>query len=783
MWNLIQYQTHIPKLSGKNKQIILLSALLILILAMVLISPSRDNYSLKISKEMSLAGKYQSISLKKAYQHADIALTEALNHRNDTLSGSIYEFLGSNLILQGRNNEAFIYFRRSLELYTARNYYKGISSAMLEMGMIHYNWGNYLKSFEFFNNALTLSQEKGLISTEALADNYIGKYYHTIGNFQKSVEFYRKSIELYQHTGNVEQSASVLLSIGKTYMNEGNFHKALWCYLTAYKESEKLNDLMTLADVCNHLGSIYLILHQPENSLKYHYKALQIRKSLENLDGMAKSHNNLGETYLSMHRLDSAHYHFEKSLEFCNQTGYMKGTVKALTNLANIYNESGKPLKAIALLQKSIALASKCDYQAGIAESSLALGQSYLLNENYHAAAEYFANSLKTAKLACLQDIECKSYYQLYLSYNRLNKTSLALENYIQYAELEKKNLLAENNYQLASLQATFEMEKKEKDNQVLRKDLELKGMAYKRKSAMMWLVIFAFSFTVVLCIVIYMRFKNNKKANQELQNLNDYITEQNKELDVLNRDMKQANQEKDKILSIISHELRNPLFWFQNLAEVLSIRFQSMEKEKVQKSLNALDESAKNAFHLMDNLLHWSRSRLNRITPKKSPQALAKLIEESTRMYESILRHKEISLSSQIPTQIHIQADPDLFSCVIRNIVSNAIKFTPSGGTISISCEEYGNEVSISISDSGIGIPEKNIQHLFDNDKHFSDEGLMHEKGSGFGLKLCREFTELNGGRIYVSSKSGMGTTINIILPRFIVEKDPVQKLEYEYC
>jgi signal transduction histidine kinase/tetratricopeptide (TPR) repeat protein len=783
MWRLIQNQRYISKLSGINRLVVFISALFILVLAIMIINFDWHNYSKEVSKEMSLARKYQSHSLKKAYHHADIALAEALNHRNDTLSGSIYEFLGANLILQGRNNEAYIYFRKSLELYTARKYYKGISSALLEMGMIHYNWGNYLKSFEFFNNALLMSQEQRLISTEALANNYIGKYYHTIGNFKRSVEFYRKSIELYQQTGNVEQSVSVLLSIGKTYMNEGNFHKALWCYLTAHKQSEKLNDLMALADVCNHLGSIYLILHQPENSLKYHYKALQIRKSLDNLDGMAKSHNNLGETYLSMHQLDSAHYHFKKSLEFCNLTGYMKGTIKALTNLGSVYNESEKPTKAISFLQKSITLASQCDYQAGIAESSLALGQSYLLNEDYLAGAKYFTTSLQKAKLASLQDIECKSYYQLYQCYTKLNKISLALENYIQYADLEKKNLLAENNYQLAGLQAAFEIEKKEKDNQVLRKDLELRNMAYKRKSAMMWLVIIAFSFTVMLCIIIYSRFKNNKKANQELQNLNECIINQYKELDILNKELKLANQEKDKILSIISHELRNPLFWFQNLAEVLSIRFQSMEKEKVQKSLNALDESAKNAFHLMDNLLHWSRSRLNRITPKKSPRTLSTLIEESTRMYESILRHKEISLSAHISAEIQILADPDLFSCVIRNIVSNAIKFTPSGGNISINCEEINNEVNICISDSGIGISEQNIEHLFDNNKNLSSEGLMHEKGSGFGLKLCKEFTELNGGRIHISSKVGMGTTISIILPKLILEKDTVQKFEYEYC
>ncbi|NJK95387.1 MAG: HAMP domain-containing histidine kinase [Bacteroidales bacterium] len=357
----------------------------------------------------------------------------------------------------------------------------------------------------------------------------------------------------------------------------------------------------------------------------------------------------------------------------------------------------------------------------------------------------------------------------LYRCYYTLQNLPLALKYYIQFSETEKKKLQAENSRQLAELRISFESERREKDIEFLRTENELNEMSIKRKSALMWLFLIALAFAVSLLVFIYGRFKNKNKANRELKLLNEKILEQNREFDRLNKELELVNTEKDKIFSIIAHELRNPLFWFQNLAEVLSVKFQTMSPEKMKKSLTALDESAKNAFHLMDNLLHWSRSRLNRITPKKSPQSLEKLVSEATRMYGSIIKQKEIVLETDIPSGIVIKADPDLFTCVVRNIISNAIKFTPSKGYIKIACSTSNYEVKIRISDSGIGIPNKQLSRLFDINQAYSVPGLLNEKGSGLGLKICKEFTELNDGRIWVSSETGKGTHFEFTVPEYL--------------
>jgi signal transduction histidine kinase len=331
----------------------------------------------------------------------------------------------------------------------------------------------------------------------------------------------------------------------------------------------------------------------------------------------------------------------------------------------------------------------------------------------------------------------------------------------------EKKLLNVENHRQLAILQLTYNTERKEKDNQVLRKENELIEMTVKRKSTFLWLIIALLFSSILFCLFIYNRFYSKAKANKKLEVLNSKIIKQNITLEKLNKELNIANDEKDKLFSIIAHELRNPLYWFQNLAEVLSKKYNSMSPDQIQKSLVALDESAKNAFHLMDNLLHWSRSKLNRISAKKINIDLGPSIISNIRMYETIMQYKNISMETNIAEGTIINADEDLFNCIIRNLISNAIKYTPVNGTISVTSIEYESFHTIMVSDTGCGIPGKMVKKLFNLNENVSLPGLMDEKGSGFGLKLCKEFVELHGGRIWVENKHEQGSSFHFTMPK----------------
>jgi signal transduction histidine kinase/Tfp pilus assembly protein PilF len=707
-----------------------------------------------------------NVSLSSSFEAAEKALKMAQIAGNDTMIVKSWIALGSNLRLQGKNDDALTMFQDALTLSKKIGYKPGECQSVIETGTIFYIRGEYEKSGDFFKEALSIAQQNQFSDLEATALNYIGKYYHTTGNFDESVLYYKRAIEIYKSRGNMLQSASVLLSLGKTYNNDGNLYMALRCYLDAYDSCEKTSDYINLADVCNHLGTIYLALEQPDRSMEYHRKALAYRVSLNTPEGMANSFNNIGKVFLVKNNPDSARFYFFKALRNCEQISYTKGKVKALTNLGKVYNIQYEYPKAKEYLLRSLGIAQKAGYNAGIAESSLELGNTFFGLNQPDSARQSYELCLLKAKSANLTELNHDGYWGLYKCYLANKDYEKSLQFYTLFAQAEKKLIEAENNHRLSELRITFESERKEKDNEVLRKDNELKKMTILRKDAFILIFIIALLFTAVFTIMLYHRFESNKRANQGLENLNNKIVKQNKELEKLNKELENANREKDKIFSIITHELRNPLFWFQNLTEMLSLRYTKMPPEKVQKTLGALDESAKNAFHLMDNLLHWSRSRLNRITPVITDHSLEKLIHESSRMYETILKQKNIQLIIDLPIDSFIKADADLFMCIVRNLVSNAIKYTPEHGTIEITSKLKKQNYIVSVTDSGIGIDQKLKKSIFNSDKESSSAGLMNEKGSGFGLKLCKEFVEMNKGKIWVEDNTESGTSFCFTVP-----------------
>lgn len=712
-----------------------------------------------------------------AEQITNSALKIALRENQAKYIIQCWMILGKIQNIKGENTKALELFTKAYQLAQKKYLPEELCIAKIKIGEIIYDHGNYDSALIFFQDAEKIAYDHHLEKPESYALSYIGKYNETKGNFQKAKEYYNRALEISRRNKDYKQLILLLPSRGKNYISDGKLDLALECYIEAFQLSEQLNDQLLYAETSSHLGSIYLQMKLYDKALMYDKKALSLRSSMNNPEGRAKSYNNIGKAYYELNQPDSAFYYFNQSLGLCKSIGYKKGMVKALNNIGKIYSGQNKNDQALAFLTEALTLSNQAGYDAGIAEASLSLANMYKSSHQINKAKDYYQLSLTKVGKTNYDEIIENIYKGLFECDSSNGNYKSALQYHIALLETEKRLLNVENNRQLAILNISFDSERKEKDNQVLRADNELKELLIKRRTTFIWLIAIVLVFTITLCISIYKRFYAKKKANQLLETLNFQVTHQNTRLEILNKELEKANQEKDKLFSIISHELRNPLYWFQNLAEFLSKRYKEMPPDKVQKSLSALDESAKNAFHLMDNLLQWSRSKLNRIHPKKSAKSLFELIFDTAEMFQTIIQHKEINYYNNIPDNITIYADPDLFCCIIRNLISNAIKYTPEKGTITIECHHTGELVTIIVSDSGNGIPDTIVKRIFTgNQDSLSTPGLMQEKGSGLGLKLCKDFAELNGGNIWVKSIEGSGTQFFFTVPEFMVQSGKLE-------
>ena len=657
--------------------------------------------------------------------------------------------LGDIKKINGATDEALRLFLSAHRQAQRTAEYTDLGIAKIKIGEVLYDGGNYDTALTWFLHARELALTHNLRQVQAYAQYYIGKYNETKGAFGQATKYYDSSLAISRQDDDSSLLALALTSRGKNYISEGKLNLALHNYLEAFELSESLHDTLLFAQTCSHLGSLYMLLNQYDKALDYSRKALAFRGDQHNPEGIAKSCNNVGIIFHKLKQTDSAFYYFYQALTLCKNTHYQKGMVKAMNNIGNLYSERNDEEKAVRYLDTAFLISTHTGYGFGIATSSLNLGDLARKKGQLAKAIYYYRLSLSRIDSTDYDEMLDEIYQGLFECYNTIGDYRTALEYHVLLLQTQKKLLNVENARQLAELNINFDLERKEKDYEVLRADNELKESLIKRKTTFIWLVVIALGFTIALCANIYNRLYSKKKANRQLEALNVTITEQNTAL--------------NKLYSIISHELRNPLYWFQNLAEVLSKKFREMPPDKVQKSLSALDESAKNAFHLMDNLLQWSRSRLNRIHPRKGEHPLRELVTDTAHMYLTILRHKEIEFTNDIPEETFVYADADLLCCVIRNLISNAIKYTPPGGSIHIDLTTTEEFITVIVSDSGPGIPESG--DVF-SDPILSTTGLMQEKGSGIGLKLCKEFVELNGGAIWAHSIPGACTQFIFTVP-----------------
>ena len=426
--------------------------------------------------------------------------------------------------------------------------------AKLKIGEIIYDHGDYDSALAYFRDAERIAAGHALGSVRSYALFYMGKYNETKGNFEQAKEFYDQAIVICRKNKDERQLAMILPSRGKNYLSEGKLNLALQCYVEAFQLSEHLHDQMLYAETASHLGGLYLQMEQYNKALEYDKKALTYRSNINNPDGIAKSYNNIGKAYVALQQPDSALYYFSQSLAFCEKIHYKKGTVKALTNIGKLYSEQGRNNKAMELLTRAFTISNQAGYNIGIAESSLALANIYRNSRQTGKAIDYYQLSLSKVVTTDYDEMLEGIYSGLFECYSSVNDYRSALQYHISLLGIEKKLLNVENRRQLALLNISFDLERKDKDNQMLRTDNQVKELLIKRKNALMWLIVVALSFTIVLCVTIYNRLYAKKKANRLLEELNHKITNQNSELATLNEELEKAKPRKRTNFSPLFH-------------------------------------------------------------------------------------------------------------------------------------------------------------------------------------------------------------------------------------
>jgi two-component system sensor histidine kinase/response regulator len=246
-------------------------------------------------------------------------------------------------------------------------------------------------------------------------------------------------------------------------------------------------------------------------------------------------------------------------------------------------------------------------------------------------------------------------------------------------------------------------------------------------------------------------------------------------ELQKTTNHLSDLNELKDRMFSVIGHDLRGPLGNIKMTLDLLSKGLFEYNSDDYKETMSTLVQSSEEVSELLENLLGWAKSQSGILKYYPEDISIKNLLESTYFMFKGHLTHKNISFEPSVQNNLSINTDAYMLKMIIKNVMSNAIKFTHEGGTISISAEAINGDIKISISDNGVGIPKEDIPKLFNEKEHLSTYGTNGEAGSGLGLKVSNSFANKMDGKILIDSKPGMGSKITLQLPssntNFILE------------
>lgn len=594
----------------------------------------------------------------------------------------------------------------------------------------------------------------------------------------------------------------VLIKLSEKYLHNDSIKSLEYANL-ALNLSIKIKDNLLQAKSLLNLGLIN-VCRKSFNPAKSNYsKSLQIFQELNSFNGISESYFYFGDLYMETMNYDSAIYYFQKSYGIKRDIEDYKSIVLIEQKLAIAYLKKSNYQKVEEFLQKS----SNSVKHLNILDKTLKT-KSEELKENIDTPANADKSNNKTLQVILYIGLGVILIITglLYYFYNEKLKATRVLIS--QNKKILKQNLeitaqtkhLTTVNYELKKLSIVAS----KTDNAIIIANpngaIDWINESYTR--------LYGFTLQELLNEKgnIYTETSSNPDINEIFNKAITQKESQIYESDVISRngenyrihttltpvlddkkdvvyliaidsditklkDVENQLQKllitKDRFFSIIAHDLKNPFNNIMGISQLLVQGFERMKPEKVKYFHKGLYEISKNGYELLINLLEWARSQKGAIEFASTTLNLFKLGEETFRLYQTRANQKEITLNNHIANDFEVFADINMIKTILRNLVSNALKFTDRGGVIEIHSENFENYVQITIRDTGIGIEPKAANNLFKIDEYISTEGTENETGTGLGLILCKEFVDKHNGNIWVESKLGFGSKFNFTLPK----------------
>ncbi|MEQ9303210.1 MAG: tetratricopeptide repeat protein, partial [Marinoscillum sp.] len=513
----------------------------------------------------------------------------------------------------------------------------------------------------------------------------------------------------------------------------------------------------------NDVAFVYWNNNHYARAASYYELSLSFNKRIGNENGIAMINNNLGMLYSDLGKYNEAVQKFTETLAARRSENKVEGIISALINLSVVHNNLGEYKKSVDCLSEALDLAREKYDEPRMRSVYGMMSETYEKMGNVEKSLYYFdlyrsfhekiqKDEIQTVN----RELQEERRERQNLLAEKMQRENEILRQRLELYEKEEKIQAQDSiNQSLYSSLSKAEMERNllERDNElaaIKSENQELENDKLKEQESQLRIVLIITVLSVIVILgLIWIGQQRTRKQNEKLAVINASLEGRTNELAI-------ANHTKDRIFSVISHDLRSPITSLQGF-------FMAIDEFDIPSDLKAalgnVESQLTNSATLLDNLLVWSRSQLETEEPSIQEFKPSELVDHNVRLLQQMANTKEIELQNVISPEDTIKSDPQMVSIVVRNLIQNAIKFTPRGGKVNVELVRNGQASYLKVVDTGVGMNSDKLASLFDITTNRTSNGTENEKGSGLGLILCKELIEKVGGKIDVKSQEGQGT------------------------
>lgn len=643
-----------------------------------------------------------------------------------------------------------------------------ISLASNEFPLLIKNYDRLAKIYNRLNNrdsSVSYFIKTAEISKIINDSTEIGKAYNNAGyiywqgnQYDSAIVYFEKALEIREKLNNTDHLSSTLNNIGTVYYQWQIFDRALEYYFKSLEVKRKTGGYQNISQVLTNIGIVYKETNEINRALEYYNESLNYAKLEKNAEAIGYVYNSLGSAYIRINT-DSSSFYFEKALETYKNLNYSGGIIISLKGIGENYIEFSKYDEAKKIFNQILEIAETNNYPLRIAEANIYLGNINLAQNNINEAKNNFKIAIKISEKQNLKNFLRDAYKQIAEAYERSGEYLLAYKYFSEFDKIRDQITNEETERNINELKSRFEFEK------FLR---TIESEQFKAKQQQDYLIaafIFIIFGAVLLLIVIRSNYKRGK-LNEMLQHHNKLIEKQSSELKGVNEELKALNLSKDKLFSIIAHDLRNPFFALINYSTFLKEDYSTLTEEEKTEYIENIYRTTASTYELLENLLNLSASRTGKISFKQENIKVKQIFDKIIDLYENSIKSKNLIINNSIVDEDTIFSDYKMSEIIFRNIINNAIKYSNKNGIIDISLSTQNENVVVVIKDNGIGMDEETKKNLFNEINIISQNGTSGEKGTGLGLSLSKEFIDKIGGTISVESSPDKGTSFYIFFP-----------------